>query len=458
MSNRRNGTDGEMATFSNVGNGQTIKLFKHNQNAYGSLIEMLASRDRACVIKPTGTGKFVIIAKMVQDHPDKRFLLIGTNQYMFQDQMDNLAQFAPGFVPENLDFITYSKAMSLQRVGERICGYDCIVADEFHHCGAREWSKGVTYVMQENPAAKVIGFSATPIRHSDGGRDMADEMFDGNVAYSMEVEEAWLKGILPMPKYIAALYESPQELGDLAKRIGRVRDDQAKARFQEKYERLRRALTEAGGVREVIHKYLEKPSAKVVAFCPNAEKLREFSMLARDWFGAVNEDIHVYRTTCADPNGERDFAAFKGDSSSALKVLYCINQLNEAVHIRGIDAIVMVRPTKSPTVYFQQLGRVLSSGGSRAPLVFDLCNNFGSIAGAREIRGRLFERYEAMLEDGERPPFTPDDFDVVGDVLEWGLLISEINDSLAGKQHEAHTLDEKISLLERIAAANGGKL
>ena len=38
--------------------------------------------------------------------------------------------------------------------------------------------------------------------------------------------------------------------------------------------------------------------------------------------------------------------------------------------------IVMVRPTKSPTVFYQQLGRVLSSGGNRTPLVFDLCNNF----------------------------------------------------------------------------------
>ena len=62
-----------------------------------------------------------------------------------------------------------------------------------------------------------------------------------------------------------------------------------------------------------------------------------------------------------------------------LKVLYCVNQLNEAVHVNGVDAIVMVRPTKSPTVFYQQLGRVLSSGGNRTPLVFDLCNNFSSI-------------------------------------------------------------------------------
>lgn len=63
-----------------------IELYEHNQKAYDALLDMLGERDRACIIKPTGTGKFVIIAKMVQDNPDKRFLLLGTNDYMFNDQ------------------------------------------------------------------------------------------------------------------------------------------------------------------------------------------------------------------------------------------------------------------------------------------------------------------------------------------------------------------------------------
>lgn len=102
----------------------TIKLYEHNQKAYDALLDMLGECDRACVIKPTGTGKFVIIAKMVQDNPDKRFLLLGTNDYMFNDQMANLAEIAPGFTPENLQFMTYSAAMMTARRGEEISGYD----------------------------------------------------------------------------------------------------------------------------------------------------------------------------------------------------------------------------------------------------------------------------------------------------------------------------------------------
>lgn len=97
-----------------------IELYEHNQKAYDALLDMLGERDRACIIKPTGTGKFVIIAKMVQDNPDKRFLLLGTNDYMFNDQMANLAEIAPGFTPENLQFMTYAAAMARTMARSRV--------------------------------------------------------------------------------------------------------------------------------------------------------------------------------------------------------------------------------------------------------------------------------------------------------------------------------------------------
>lgn len=97
-----------------------IKLYEHNQKAYDALLDMLGECDRACVIKPTGTGKFVIFAKMVQDNPDKRFLLLGTNVYMFNDQMANLAEIAPGFTPENLQFMRWIPLAVFGRMNEGI--------------------------------------------------------------------------------------------------------------------------------------------------------------------------------------------------------------------------------------------------------------------------------------------------------------------------------------------------
>ena len=397
-----------------------IELYEHNQKAYDALLDMLGERDRACIIKPTGTGKFVIIAKMVQ----------------------------------NLQFMTYAAAMGMERRNDCVPPYDVIIADEFHHCGAEEWGKGVTHILNANESAKVVGFTATPIRYSDGGRNMADEMFDGNVAYSMELEEAWLRGILPIPKYVTAFYEAPEELGRLAKSIAGLKNERVMKRFQKKYEQLRRSLTEAGGVREIIAKHLEKRNAKVIVFCPRIAKLREFMLLRREWFGAVNSEIHAYKTVSADPYGSEDFQAFKDDESDALKVLYCVNQLNEAVHVKGVDAIVMVRPTKSPTVFYQQLGRVLSSGGNRIPLVFDFCNNFGSIAVAEEIPKRMEKAFKSRTDEGEQLPFTPSDFQIIDNTLTFKQLTDEIRKSLQQRSR----VEEKIAFLEQIAQANGGRL
>lgn len=336
-----------------------IELYPHNQKAYDNLCAMLRDNNRACVVQPTGTGKFVIIAKMAQDNPGKNFLLLGTNDYMYIDQMANLSDIAPGFTPKNLQFMTYATAMAKARCGDEIPRCDVIVADEFHHCGAPEWGKGVQYVVENNPDAKIVGFSATPIRYSDKGRNMADEMFIGNLASSMELEEAWLDGVLPMPKYVIALYDAPKELGELKVSIEKVREKKKYSKFVKKYEELRRSLQDADGIDRIIAKHLKKRDSKVIVFCPNQKKLQEFMLLRREWFGRVNKEVHAYKTTSADPYGSRDFQEFKEDSSSALKVSTVSISLMKLFTSRESTQSLWCAP-QSPPLFFSSSSGVPS--------------------------------------------------------------------------------------------------
>ena len=59
---------------------------------------------------------------------------------------------------------------------------DFIILDEFHRCGAEMWGAGVQTLLSSHPHVPVLGLSATAIRYLDNQRDMADELFDGNVA------------------------------------------------------------------------------------------------------------------------------------------------------------------------------------------------------------------------------------------------------------------------------------
>lgn len=430
-----------------------IELYPHNQRAYDALCAMLDERGKACLVQPCGTGKAMIGFHYAEDHPREHVLWLSPSDYIFSEQNANLKR-EGGVAAGNVEQMTYAAAMARAKRGERMPHADAIILDEFHHCGASEWSKGVAAVLEQNPHAKVIGLSATSIRYTDNERDMADELFDGNVASSMSLDEAWLLGILPKPVYVTALYEAPKELEDMRVRIDDVRDEKKHGKLMRKYEKLRRALQEADGIDEVFAKHLGKRDAKIIVFCPNQGKLEELALLRRDWFKRVNPEIHAYKTFMANPMGEKDYNAFKEDGSGALKVLYCINQLNEGVHIDGIDAVVMVRPTVSPVIYTQQLGRALECGSGKVPLVFDLVNNIGSVGSYAINRERLGNVYEELVEAGEKPPYTPDDFKIYDEIIDPRTLMEELKNALSPYM----TFDECVEFMEEEAALRGGKL
>ena len=54
--------------------------------------------------------------------------------------------------------------------------------------------------------------------------------------------------------------------------------------------------------------------------------------------------------------------------------------LNEGVHVDDVDGVILLRPTVSPIIYLQQIGRALSAGSQNTPVIFDLVNNFDSLS------------------------------------------------------------------------------
>ena len=65
----------------------------------------------------------------------------------------------------------------------------------------------------------------------------------------------------------------------------------------------------------------------------------------------MDEAPHLYRVYSDDPDASTDFKRFKQDNSGHLKLLFCIDMLNEGIHVEDIDGVVMFRPTVSPIVY-----------------------------------------------------------------------------------------------------------
>ena len=122
-----------------------------------------------------------------------------------------------------------------------------------------------------------------------------------------------------------------------------------------------------------------------------------------EWFSLVDRKPHIYRVSFDDSGAGKQFEAFQKDEGSHLKLLFCIDMLNEGVHVEGVDGVILLRPTVSPTLYLQQIGRGLVAGRGREeqPVIFDVVNNFESLSLVDSLQGE-FEQALAFLQYTDR--------------------------------------------------------
>ena len=436
-----------------AGRKACLELFPHNQYAYEAACRLIEKEGRAAVIHPTGTGKSFIAFRLVLDNPEAAVLWLSPSSYIFQMQLENLRESlglrmteteAPeegGFSEkevflkhglEKLKFMTYSRLMlSVGLFSGKSLDY--IVLDEFHRCGAAEWGKGVQALLSEHPEAKVLGLSATNVRYLDGQRDMAEELFHGCVASRMTLGEAVAEKILPAPQYVVSIYSYQKELVRLEGRIKNSRDFSMRKLNEELLEKLRRSLEQADGLDAVFGKHMDNKAGKYIVFCSGKNHMEEMVSRAGEWFCQVDGEPHIYCVSCDDQDAGGQFEAFRKDGSKHLKLLYCIDMLNEGVHVDGVDGVILLRPTVSPALYLQQVGRALAAGKGteRQPVIFDIVNNFESLSSVDSLLGETgqalaFAQCRRGMEVAYRNPFC-----VVDGLLDCRKLFNAIQRNLS---------------------------
>jgi superfamily II DNA or RNA helicase len=388
-----------------------LELYAHNKTTYQNLTVLFETEKRVACVQPTGTGKSFIILKLIEDHPDSRFVIASPSTYIF-GQIEQYRE-GSGIEHGNLIYVTYTKLSRMQ--GDEIAGLPCdyIVLDEFHRCGASEWGKGIDVLLGSHRDVKVLGTSATPIRYLDNCRNMAEEIFGENYAVNMSISEALAQGILPTPVYVASLYSFSAELEKLEARALNSGDEWLKLAVMNKIANAKRMIMEKGyGLDAIFERHMPNGNGKYIVFCSNYEKLREAYEESKSWFKWIDGELHRYIVASWNRDSEREFEAFEKDASKALKLLFCVDMLNEGVHVSGVEGIIMLRVTVSTNVYYQQLGRALSSSDRhvKRPVIFDIVNNYES-GQSESLREELFHNpRQHGGYGGESPEFTVHDY------------------------------------------------
>lgn len=350
---------------------KSVVIFPHNKRAYKKVCAALEVSNRTCVIHPTGTGKMYVALQLIDANADKHILYLTSYSPILaalETEMEKC-----GVTAGNLSTRLYA-GLDAAAVEHH---YDYIILDEFHRAGAEVWGQWISKLLNNNPQAKILGLSATPIRYLDNNRDMSDELFDGNVASSMTLAEAVGTGILKMPKYVCAAYSLSDEIEAYADRISKIKTAGKKTEALALLEKARRSLEQSDGLHEIFAKHIPVKNGRYIVFCRNYEHMKAMQAECRIWLQSVNRKIKLYevRADLPDAINARMLEDFSADNSEKLKLLFSIDMLNEGVHADSIDGCIMMRPTESMNVYLQQLGRAISVGSKEQTVVFDIVNN-----------------------------------------------------------------------------------
>lgn len=364
-----------------------ISLKTHNIETYQKVTEKLNESNRVAVIHPTGTGKSFIAMKLIEDNPDKKAIYLAPSLGILLQLKTPNGQAIK---------MTYQTLAKLDDEEIKKLGVDIIVLDEFHHCGAPVWGEAVEKLTNSFPNAKVLGLSATPIRYFDGNKDMAEKLFGSNIASEMSFEEAVEKGILPEFDYVSALYGAEESLKILKNRIDDT-DSIAASKKEEAYRLYNELKTKidnnAQNLPQVFKKHIKKSNGKYIIFCRNIDDLKTRIEEVRRLFGDVNDNLDIYNVSSYDTKqkNSRNIKEFtENKNPNTLKLMFAVNMLNEGFHLPDIDGVIMLRPTMSPTIYQQQMGRALScSNEGKRPVIIDLVDNFNSIQIIEDFNERM---------------------------------------------------------------------
>ena len=85
-----------------------------------------------------------------------------------------------------------------------------------------------------------------------------------------------------------------------------------------------------------------------VQFCANGEHMKEMIEKVPAWFAKADAEPYVYSAYSNAPETSQASASFNADTSNHLKLLFCIDMLNESIHGEDIDGGILHRLTVSP--------------------------------------------------------------------------------------------------------------
>lgn len=338
-----------------------------------------AGENRALLISATGTGKTYASAFAMRELGYKRVLfLVHRGQLARQtkksyervfDKKISMGLVGAGNDEYDKDYI-FATVQTLSR-DEHLCKFepnhfDCIILDEAHHVPADTYQK----IMNHFTPKLWLGMTATPDKRDDNieGRNVY-EIFNHQIAYEIRLQQAMEDNLL-CPFHYFGINDLSIDSEEVIDRV-----DFSVLTSDERVKHIVEQATYYGYSGERV---------KGLIFCSS---IKESEVLSEKFNQTINPETgKKYRTIALNgsANEEQRAEAFERlamdeteDGLEPLDYIFSVEILNEGVDIVEVNQVIMLRPTQSPIVFIQQLGRGLRKAeGKEYVVILDFIGNY----------------------------------------------------------------------------------
>lgn len=311
------------------------------------------------VVMATGLGKTYLAAFDSRDH--KRVLFVAHRDEILRQSRDSFRRVRPdadlglyhGEERRPDAAIVFASVQTLARHLDVFApdAFEYVVVDEFHHASASSYRR----VLDHFRPSFLLGLTATPDR-MDGADLLA--LCGNKLIYDCNLVEGIRRQELCPFEYYGV--KDVVDFEPIPWRNGKF-DEWALTQAVETKERANQALSEVR----------KRGGRSTLAFCCT---ITHADYMARHFTSAGVRCMAVHSGPSSSPRVAAVEALEKGD----IEVLFSVDVFNEGLDVPAIDTVLMLRPTDSPVVFLQQLGRGLRRSEGKVLKVIDFIGNHRS--------------------------------------------------------------------------------
>ncbi|MDX1032805.1 DEAD/DEAH box helicase [Sinorhizobium medicae] len=352
----------------------TLQFRPYQSDAIEAIDAELEQVDSTLLVASVGAGKTLMQAGFIQrvigKFPEARFVCAVHTRELVSQNFNALIRIWP-FAPAAINSaalgqrntraqILFCSIQSVYSKAQQIGWTDCLIVDEAHLIspkGTTMYRQFIDELRAINPDMRILGMSGTPYRMDTGELTEGDGALFKSVAYNVGVGQLIEEGYLtrPISKGTATTFD----VSGVHMRGGDYIAGELERAVNKSH------ITDAA-VDEIIRLGHDRKSW--IAFCAGVDHARE-----------VRNAMRERGVSCEMVEGTMDAGTRKRTIEAycrgEIRCLTNVNVLSIGFDYPAIDLVALMRPTKSPALYVQQVGRGLRlSPGKKDCLVLDFAN------------------------------------------------------------------------------------